>query len=247
MTSQKAKANSHKKVVKKVVVKKIKKTELDAFSKGQNAFDMMEDQEVMSSQRMLKMMMDGKKEAKKEVLGKMGGATDTKTPLLIMFASDLSGEKTLFPEQSLYKLLEGLLVLNLKIIIVSGNQRSDLNNLSELPEHAENRIIWYNPKQDNSGHGREEKEIDRLLLACDMALVFDRQHDLLKLLMKYGVVIIGEEASPFLENYHPNTESGNAFTYTRRDLWSIFATLVRALETYKFPYDWQNIVRKILK
>ncbi|MCC6643893.1 hypothetical protein IT411_04030 [Candidatus Peregrinibacteria bacterium] len=241
------------KVHKKLVHKAIKKTDLEAFSSGQNVVDQAEDQAAMGSQRMLKMMIEGKKSAKEEVFsrftekGEVLSSTDLKTPLLVIFATDLGGDRELIDRESLFKLLEGLMILNLKMVVVDTQQISDLNNLSELPEQNDRKIIWYNPKQDNAGKGREEKEIDRLLLASDMAMLFNRNHDLIGLLMKYGIVVIGDEASPMLENYHPNTERGNSFTYANKDLWSIFAALVRALETYKFPYDWQHIVRKIFK
>jgi sulfate adenylyltransferase subunit 1 (EFTu-like GTPase family) len=144
-------------------------------------------------------------------------------------------------------LLEGLLVLNVKVVVVDTQQPSDLNNLSELANHKAGQIIWYNPEQDDSGRGREEKEIDRLLLAADIAVIFHHHEDLIKLLMNYGVVIVAEETSVLLENYKPNEETGNAFLFDKHDLWSVFAAMVRALETFKFPYDWQHIVRKLFR
>lgn len=61
-----------------------------------------------------------------------------------------------------------------------------------------------------------------------------------------GVVIVGNEKSPLLQNYHPNNETGNSFTYSSDNAWDIFMALVRAVETYKFPYDWDNIIRGIV-
>jgi len=58
--------------------------------------------------------------------------------------------------------------------------------------------------------------------------------------MRYGVIpiISGQD---FVEDYDPVQEKGNAFVYTKDSPWSFFATLVRALENFKFPYDWKNI------
>ena len=36
---------------------------------------------------------------------------------------------------------------------------------------------------------------------------------------------------------------GNGFVYDNENVWGIFAGVVRALETFKFPYDWKHIVR----
>lgn len=58
--------------------------------------------------------------------------------------------------------------------------------------------------------------------------------------MQYGVIPIISEQD-FVENYSAIQESGNAFVYSKDSPWSFFATLVRALENFKFPYDWKNI------
>jgi glycogen synthase len=46
-----------------------------------------------------------------------------------------------------------------------------------------------------------------------------------------------------LEDYNPVQESGNAFIFTVENHWKCFASLVRALETFRFPYDWRTIQR----
>lgn len=46
-----------------------------------------------------------------------------------------------------------------------------------------------------------------------------------------------------LENYNPNLESGNSFMYYKNTPWAVFATLIRAYENYRFPYDWKNICK----
>lgn len=243
-------SKTNKPQTKKIAKKTIKKGELEAFSKGQTYTDLMEDENEAHGQKMVSYLMQGKKEAKKEIFGqfsKNAEKIDPKTALIMVFATDLNGEKELFPREKLFQLLDGLRVLNVKTIVIDTEQRSDINNLGELTEHHQGQVVWYNPKQDNSGRGREEKEIDRLFLAADIAIVFNNHHDLIKLLMNYGVVLVGEDRSPFLENYRPNEETGNAFLFNKKDLWSVFAAVVRALETFKFPYDWNHIVRKIYK
>ena len=48
-------------------------------------------------------------------------------------------------------------------------------------------------------------------------------------------------------DYDPIAEKGNGFYFSRKNKWEIFATVVRAIETYKFPYDWKNLLREIYK
>ncbi len=58
--------------------------------------------------------------------------------------------------------------------------------------------------------------------------------------MQYGVVPVIFETN-FAENYDPVQEKGNAFVYDKGSPWSFFATLIRAIENFRFPYDWKNI------
>ncbi len=234
----------------KLVKKTVKKADLEAFSRGQLLTDMMAEEQESGQQKALHELLKCKKQAKMEVLGlsdQMGQREAGKVPLVLLFATDLNGEHELFPRKELFNLLQGLLGLKVRLLVIDTEQRSDINDLGELSAHAGHNLIWYNPKQDESGEARAEKEIDRLLLAADLAIVFNQHHELLQLLQEYGVVSIAEEISPFLENYRPNEETGNAFLFDKKDLWSVFAAAVRALETYKFPYDWQHIVRKVYK
>lgn len=243
-----APAAKYKKMVyKKIVKKSIKKADLENFSKAgvdRKLFAGRTVIEKKSAERdSFSLLIQGKKEAKVELFSQ----SDSKTAFVLIFATDLNGEKELFPREELFKLLDGLRVLNIKAMVVDTEQPSDLNNIGELSEHQGGQIVWYNPRQDNSGRGCEEKEIDRLFMAADMAIIFHERSDLIKLMMNYGIVIVAEDKSPLLENYRPNEETGNSFLFNRKDLWSVFAAIVRALETHKFPYDWNHIIRQISK
>ncbi len=63
--------------------------------------------------------------------------------------------------------------------------------------------------------------------------------------LEKGVIPVVAHNFPlsYLENYNPNLENGNCFMYYKHSAWSIFATLVRAYENYRFPYDWKNICK----
>ena len=58
--------------------------------------------------------------------------------------------------------------------------------------------------------------------------------------MHYGVVPI-IPPQDFVEDYNPNQEKGNAFVYIKDSPWNLFASLIRAIENCRFPYDWKNI------
>ena len=76
-----------------------------------------------------------------------------------------------------------------------------------------------------------------------MAVLVDANMDQIRKAWENGVVPITTKFHDSITNYNPNTESGNAFIFENANEWEIFAAVVRAVETFKFPYDWKFIVR----
>jgi len=88
-----------------------------------------------------------------------------------------------------------------------------------------------------------EDEKRKVYAAADMTIVPTLSEECIKeatLAMHYGVVPI-TPAADFAEDYNPNQERGNAFVYLKGSPWNLFATFIRALENFRFPYDWKNI------
>ncbi|MBI5151918.1 hypothetical protein HZA39_00110 [Candidatus Peregrinibacteria bacterium] len=85
--------------------------------------------------------------------------------------------------------------------------------------------------------------------ACDMMIMMNDAVDenFLYDLWQNGIIPIAIEGIDAISNYNPNNETGNAFTYASKNIWEIFAAVVRGIETYKFPYDWKHIIRQGLK
>lgn len=83
-----------------------------------------------------------------------------------------------------------------------------------------------------------------LLEASDMTLSFAFSD--VEEMFLHGTIPISAMRKE-LDDYNPNRETGNSFIYRKSHKWSMFAALVRAIETFKFPYDWKNIVRQGLE
>ncbi len=179
----------------------------------------------------LQKLLEQKKGAKKHLFDECWPDSDVKFPLLIIFTTKEKSNHEL-----VYKLLEGVFVLPLRILVVSEEEPGD------HAKHPSGKIFWFNPE-----NGRMAPKLDEWLLAADMALVFDEKQTTFHTLFDKGVVPVGHEKSPLIANYHPNEETGNGFTFSEKNPWGVFAALVRACETYHFPYDWQHIIRGILK
>ncbi|MCC7196833.1 hypothetical protein IT413_01405 [Candidatus Peregrinibacteria bacterium] len=171
-------------------------------------------------------VLEAKKKAKMKL---MGDSKNIREPLVLVFAK--SKEKDL-----LFELLEGFMVLPSHVVVVSDAEPGD------SVKHPTGKITWLNPQEFE-----KKNKVEEYLFAADMAVLFAEPHRELQDLMKHGVVVIGHEKSPMLADYHPLEETGNGFTFASYNPWAMFMATVRAHETYRFPYDWMNIVRVMLK
>ena len=89
----------------------------------------------------------------------------------------------------------------------------------------------------------KEDDFEKGLKAAHMVVLLDENLPQLKKAWEAGIVPITSAFDSSITDYNPNNESGNSFVYENVNEWEIFAAVVRALETYKFPYDWKFIVR----
>lgn len=61
------------------------------------------------------------------------------------------------------------------------------------------------------------------------------------------IILRNNYMAAILKEFNPLRGEWNAFFYEELDKWSIFYTIVRYLENYKFPQDNKNLVKNILK
>lgn len=94
----------------------------------------------------------------------------------------------------------------------------------------------------------DDESIRSMYAAADMALFLVDPAPLpeLECALRYGTVPIAP-ATKALQNYNPVQESGNAFLFRGATEWHAFAAIVRALETYSFPFDWRTIQRHCMQ
>lgn len=146
-----------------------------------------------------------------------------KRPLLgIILDKELSRKN----EECLKKILEGTEHINVQVVVVADT----------------NLDVSYSPHTIFIPYSRKDRK--QLLEASDMALCF-HFNDVEEMLFNGTIPISFSRAE--VRDYNPNQETGNGFVYKNEDHWCIFAALIRALETFKFPYDWKNIVRQGLE
>lgn len=137
--------------------------------------------------------------------------------------------------QLLEQLLPGLLELPINIVIRGRGSKKYGELFTNLAKTHKHRIAIM---------GDDETNMRRMLAGSDIGLFLsDKEgHEDLESTLSYGVIPV---SMPYdiLEDYNPVQESGNAFIFTAENHWKCFASLVRALETFRFPYDWRTIQR----
>ena len=130
--------------------------------------------------------------------------------------------------------MNGILEMPVEIVLTGIGTPKYQKYFTDLAKEYDKQIIII---PDNDENKRKIYAASNMLLApCDSK---ECLHEV-KQAMQYGVIPIVSNQN-FVSNYDPIQESGNAFVYSKGSPWSFFATLVRAFENFKFPYDWKNI------
>lgn len=170
-----------------------------------------------------------KAERKRALQADLGWPEEPRRALLAIPAgvSDRLGGRLLMD------VIPGLLELPVSILILGKGSASYGQALLALGKEHRHRLAIIPNGTEN---------VDAMLAAADMALFSTDPADLPELAacIRSGAVPVAP-ASEALENYNPNQESGTAFLYEKENPWHCFAAVVRALETYRFPFDWRTI------
>jgi starch synthase len=159
----------------------------------------------------------------------LGWAAEPKRAILCLPA----GMTDALGGELLKEILPGLLSLPINILIVGKGSAAYGTLFTQLAKEQSHRIAIIPDEEDS---------IRKMYAAADATLFLadpSKQPELRNAL-SYGAIPVSPACS-VLENYDQNQESGNAFVYEKTDVWSAFAAVVRALETYRFPFDWRTI------
>lgn len=178
-----------------------------------------------------------KKAVNKEEFQKEFGLIPEKKNLLIGFPLPLTGKNG---AETLVEMLPGIEATGIQLAILGIGTEKYQELLTEFAGSNEGHVTILENTEDN---------LRKLNAAVDCMFFFENNAETkvaLENALSYGVVPLAEEkiASPLLSDYNPNQEKGNSFLFPSLNEWHVFTALVRAIENYKFPYDWKNISRE---
>lgn len=165
----------------------------------------------------------------------LGWPTEGKRPVLCLPAgmSDQLGGKLLI------ELLPGLLSLPVEMLVLGKGSSAYGELFTEIANEHDHRIAII---------PNDEVSMRKMLAAADMALFLTNPEEMTELeqCLAYGVVPVTPVSSA-TKDYNPIQESGNSFQFQKDTVWHVFAAIVRALETNKFPFDWRTIQRQCME
>ncbi len=176
-------------------------------------------------------VLELKQQAKTELQESLGWPEESRRPMICLpagMSDKLGGE--LFKE-----LLPGLLTLPVELLVVGKGSASYGSLFTKLAKDHGHRVHIVSDT---------EESLRSMYTASDIALFLsDPSHcKELALSLAAGIVPCSLPCD-LLSDYDPVQESGNAFLFQTENPWQCHAALVRAIETYKLPFDWKTIQR----
>lgn len=183
------------------------------------------------SQRYTAKSLEKKEANKLSLQEEFGWPLESKRPMICLPAgmSDALGGALL------EELIPGLFSLPLEILVVGQGSNHYGELFTKLSKENNHRLtIVLN----------EDTALRKMYAASDMALFLSDPSGMPELsqCLAYGVVPISP-TNERITDYNPVQESGNAFVYNDASVWSVYAAIVRAVETSRFPFDWRTIQR----
>ncbi|MFH0838515.1 MAG: hypothetical protein V1880_04595 [Patescibacteria group bacterium] len=134
----------------------------------------------------------------------------------------------------LQDIIQGILEQDVMLAVTGIGTEKYQNFFNELAKEHPKRISIVS---DNDGNKRKIYAASDIFLAT--AATEECKEEIEKA-MNYGVIPICP-ANELVADYDGAREEGNAFVYKENSPWSFFASLIRAMENFKFPYDWRTI------
>lgn len=166
------------------------------------------------------------KRQKKEMVQKSWGLLVGKDIPLLLICDDIDAHLHVI----LKDIIDGIAAIGIQLAV-------------EAPSDPERRRSWELFCKKHPKWIRMIDEEEARYEIFDLALLEDLTVERIKSLREKRMVPVAEKG---ISTFDPILEKGNGFLF-HENPWSLFAALVRAQETYRFPYDWENLIKAVSK
>jgi starch synthase len=144
------------------------------------------------------------------------------------------------------QLLEPLTRLDLQIIIMGDGDKNYINELKKYHKKFPKKIIWL-PFKDY-------QKIETLIYAGSDIFLLPSHHEpcgINQLIaMRYGCIPVVRRVGGLyntVTNFNPWTNRGTGFSFSDFNIFSLYQSIIRALETYKYKRVWRGLVVKVMR
>lgn len=141
------------------------------------------------------------------------------------------------------KVLTSLLKQDLQMIIMGDGAHEYIIEIKKLVRRFPKKIIWLPFNQD----------IETSLYAASDIFILPSNHEpcgINQLIaMRYGCIPIVREIGGLYDtvtNFNPSTNRGLGFTFKGDELLEFHGAIMRALETFRYPIIWEQLVVKAM-
>ncbi|MDP2708846.1 MAG: glycogen/starch synthase [bacterium] len=166
---------------------------------------------------------------------------DRDTPVIAL-TSRLTYQKGL---ELIIKIIEPLLHLDLQLIFMGDGDKKYVTKIKKLHKRFTKKLTWLPFKANQAKETLVYAGADFLLLPSHHEPCGINQ---LKA-MRYGCVPIVRRVGGLQDtvtNYNPRTNRGNGFNFSAYNSYSLFATIIRALENYRHKNIWRDFVVRVM-
>ncbi|MFA5359947.1 MAG: glycogen/starch synthase [Patescibacteria group bacterium] len=178
-----------------------------------------------------------KKLNKEYLQKKVGLPIDQETPIIAL-TSRVTFQKGM---DLILEIIEPLIKFDIQIIIMGDGDKNYINELKKYNKKYPKKIIWLSFK--------DNKELETLIYAGSDIFLLPSYHEpcgINQLIaMRYGCIPVVRKVGGLYDtvtNFNPKTNRGTGFNFTNFDKYSLFATVIRALENYQHENIWQELI-----
>lgn len=143
-------------------------------------------------------------------------------------------------------LLEALLRLEVQIIIMGDGDKKYIVELKKYHHLHPKKLVWLPFK--------ENQKLETLIYAGSDIFLLPSHHEpcgINQLIaMRYGCIPVVRRVGGLFDtvvNFNPKTNRGNGFSFTSFNKFSLFATIIRALENYRHKDTWRQLIMRVMQ
>ncbi len=184
-----------------------------------------------------------RKKLNKEYLQKkVGLPVDPETPIIAL-TSRVTFQKGM---DLILEIIEPLVKFDVQIIIMGDGDKNYIAELKKYNKKYPKKIVWLSFK--------ENPNLETLIYAGADIFLLPSHHEpcgINQLIaMRYGCIPVVRRVGGLYDtvtNFNPKTNRGTGFNFTNFDKYSLFATVIRALENYQYENTWRELIIRAMK